>query len=80
MPVPSQDKLGGLRQWDDGGRGTNSLGGVTSRWIVGASAYVIFPCTIRSRRWSAIMEEVDKGCSEFCIIVSTVTRTAAMVG
>jgi len=37
---------------------------------------VIFPCTIKSRRWQAIMEEVDKGCSEFYVTVGTVIRTA----
>jgi len=46
---------------------------------VHASASVIFHCTIRSRRWRAIMEEVDKGCSEFCITVGTVTRTASIL-
>ena len=29
-------------------------------------------CTIKSRRWRAIMREVDKGCSEFCVTLSTV--------
>jgi len=24
-------------------------------------ASVVFPCTVKSRRWQAIMEEVDKG-------------------
>jgi len=33
---------------------------------------VIFPCTIKSRRWQAIREEADKGCSEFCVTVGTV--------
>jgi len=42
-----------------------SLDGVASRWIVSASGSVLLPCTINSRRWQAIMEEVDKGCSEF---------------
>ena len=67
VPVPSRGKLGGLRQkgqWrDDGaGEGTHSPDGVASRRIVGTYASVIFPCTIKSRRWRAIMEEVDKGC------------------
>ena len=39
----------------------------------------IFPCTIKSRRWQAVMEEVDKGCSGFCLIVGTVTRTASIL-
>ena len=52
--------------------GALSLDGVASRWIVNASASVIFPCTTKSRRWQAVMEEVDKGCSEFCITVGTV--------
>ena len=48
---------------DDGGGGTDSLDGVSSRRIVGASASVIFPCTIKSRRWRAVMEAVAKGCT-----------------
>jgi len=52
---------------DDGGGGTDSPDWVASRWIICASAAVIFPCTIKSRRWRAVMEEVDKGCSEFCV-------------
>jgi len=46
---------------------------------VGASASVIFPCSIKCRRWQAVMKEVDKGCSEFCITVGTVTRTASIL-
>ena len=53
----------------DGGGGTGSPDGVSSRRIVGASASVIFPCSIKSRRWRAIMEEVDEGRSEFCVTV-----------
>ena len=88
MPVPSQDKLGGLHdkkghsawKWrDDGDGGTDSPDGVASRWIVSASASVIFPCTMKSRRWRAVMEEVDKGCREFCITVGTVIRTAGLL-
>jgi len=52
--------------------GALSLDGVAFRWIVNASASVIFPCTTKSGRWQAVMEEVDKGCSEFCITVGTV--------
>ena len=55
----------GVKLGDDGGGGTDSLDGVASRWIVGASASVIFPCTIQSRRWRAVMEEVDKGRSNY---------------
>jgi len=47
--------------------------GVASRRIVSASASVVFP-----RRQQAVMEEVDKGCSEFCITAGTVTRTAGI--
>jgi len=64
-----------VKMGDDGGWGTDSPDGVASRRIVGASASVIFPCTIKSRRWQAVMEEVDKGCSEVCVTVGTVTRT-----
>jgi len=52
---PSQDKLGEVRQeghqeykwWDDRAGGTDSPDGVASSWIVGASASVIFPCSIK---------------------------------
>jgi len=58
VPVPSQGKLGGLRQeqhlaqkWgDDGGGSLISLDGLAPSWIVGVYASVIFPCTIKSRR------------------------------
>ena len=65
----------------DGGGGTDSPDGVASRRIVGASASVIFifPCTIKSRRLRAIMEEVDKGCSMLCLTVGTVIRTAGIL-
>ena len=53
--------------------GTDSPDGVPSRQNVGASASVIFPCFIKSRRWQSTVEEADKGCSEFCVTVGTVT-------
>ena len=53
------------------------MGGV--RQIVGASASVIFPCSTKSRRWRAIMEEVDKGCIEFCVTAGTATRSAGIL-
>jgi len=56
--------------------GTDSPDGVPSRQNVGASASVIFPCFIKSRRWQSTMEEADKGCSEFCVTVGTVTILA----
>ena len=71
VPVPSQG--------DDVGGGTSSQDGVASRRVVGVSASVIFSCTIKSRRWQAMMEEVDKGCSEFCITAGTVTRTVGIL-
>jgi len=43
------------------------------------SASVIFPCTIKSRRRQAIMEDVDKGRSEFCVTAGTATRTASIL-
>ena len=43
------------------------------------SAFVIFPCTILSRRWRAVMEEVDEGCSKLCITVGNATRTASIL-
>ena len=64
---------------DDGGGETDSLDGVAFRRIGGASASVIFHCTIKSRRWQAVIEEVDKECSDFCITVDTVTRTAGIL-
>jgi len=86
VPAPNEDKQEGCGRkgiwckWgDDGSGGTDSPDGVASRWIVSASAPVIFPCIIKSRRWRAVMEEVDKGCSEFCITVGTVTRTAGIL-
>ena len=70
-----------IKMGNDGGGGTDSPDKVASRQIVGfcASASVIFPCTIKSRRWQAVMEEVDKGCSEFCVTVGTVIRTAGIL-
>ena len=58
MPVPSQDKFGGLQQeghpaykWGDDGCGSAiSPDGVVPSWIVSVPASVIFPCTIKSRR------------------------------
>jgi len=44
-----------------------------------ASASVIFPCSTKSRSWRAVMEEVDKGGSEFCVTVGTATRTAGIL-
>jgi len=84
VPVPSQDTLADLRQkvhsaWGMMGGGTDSPDGVASRWIVHASVSVVFPCTIKSRRWRALMQEVDKGCSGFCITVGTVTRTVGIL-
>ena len=63
----------------DGGGGTDIPDGVAFRRIVGASACLIFPCTMKSRKRQAVMEVVDKGCSEFCATVSTVTRTACIL-
>jgi len=48
---------------DDGGGGTDSPDWVASSRIVGASASVIFGCAIKSRKWRAVMKEVDKGYS-----------------
>jgi len=42
------------------------------RRCVGAPASVIFPCTIKSRSWQAVMDEVDKGRAEFCVTAATV--------
>ena len=64
---------------DDEGGGTDSPDGVASRWTVRASASIIFPCYIKSRRWQSVMEEVDKGCSEPFVSVGTVTRTAGIL-
>jgi len=33
---------------------------------------LFIPCIVR---WRTVVDEVDKGCSEFCITVGTVTRT-----
>ena len=40
---------------------------------------VIFHCTIKSRRWQAVMKEVDKGCSKFFVTVGTLTRTVGIL-
>jgi len=79
VPVPCQGKLGGLWQTGQLAWVTDSPDGMASRRIVGASASVIFPCTIKSRRWQAVVKQVDKGCCEFCVTVGTVTRTAGIL-
>jgi len=66
----------GIKTGDGGVGGTNRPDVMASRQIVGASGPVIFPCSIKSRRWRAVMEEVDKGCSVFCVTVGSVIRTA----
>ena len=63
---------------DGGSGGTDSPDGVASRQFVGASASVIFPCTIKSKSWQAVTEEVDKGCSKFCVTVGVATSTAGV--
>ena len=60
-------------------RAPDSPDGVASRRTVGASVSAIFPCTIKSRTWRAVVEEVDKGCSELCVTVGTATRTAGIL-
>ena len=67
-----QERAVGIKMGDDGCGGTDSPDGVVSSGIVGASASVMFPCNIESRRWRAVMEDVDKGCSEFCVTVGTI--------
>jgi len=53
MPVPIQDKVGGLQQvwhkkWgNDGGGSLISLVGVAPIRMVGVSASVIFACTMK---------------------------------
>jgi len=63
----------------DGGGGTDIQDEVASRRIVSASASVVFPCIIKSRRRCAVIEEVDKGCYKFCITIGTATRTAGIL-
>jgi len=57
VPVPNQDKLGGLWQeghpaykWEDDGGLLINPSGVATIQMVSVSASVIFPCTIKSRR------------------------------
>ena len=69
----------GVKMGDDGGEGTDRPDGVASRRIGSVSASVIFHCSIKCRRWSAVMKEVNKGCSKFCVTVVTVTRTAGIL-
>jgi len=52
---------------------------VASGWVVCVPASVIFPRTIKSIRWRAVIEEVHKGRSEFCVTVGTATRTAGIL-
>jgi len=70
------EKAFSIKTGGDSGMGTDSPDGVAHRQIVGASASVLFTCTIKSRRWREEMDEVNKGCSEFCVTVGIVTRTA----
>jgi len=83
VPVPREGcnrKGTRCKKWEgNGGGGTNSPHGVAFRWFVGASASVVFPCTVESRRWRAIMEEVDEGCREFWVTIGTITRTAGIL-
>jgi len=44
-------RASGVKMGDDGGGAPIVRMGVASRWIAGASASVIFPWTIKSRRW-----------------------------
>ena len=53
----------GVKMGGDGGGSTDGPSGVESGRIVSASAFVIFVCTIKSRRWQAVMEEASTGCS-----------------
>ena len=46
-------RASGVKMGDDGGGAPIVRMGVASRWIAGASASVIFPWTIKSRRWRA---------------------------
>ena len=59
--------------------GMMEVGAPIVQRIVGASASIMFPCTIKSRRWRAIMQEVDKECSEFYVTVGTATRTSGIL-
>ena len=72
------EKAFSIKTGGDSGMGTDSPDGVAHRQIVGASASVLFTCTIKSRRWREEMDEVNKGCSEFCVTVGIVTRTAGI--
>jgi len=63
----------GIKTGDDGDGGTNSPDRVASRRTVGVS--VIFPCTLKSRKWRAITELLNKGCSEFYETVENCQHT-----
>jgi len=87
VPVPSQDKLGGLRQeghpvqklGDDGGGSLVSPDGVTPSWIVGVSVSDISACTITSRRRFLLApahlgksgKRAINGCLCECVLQST---------
>jgi len=64
VPVPSQDKVVGLRQeghlhkngeGDDGGGSLIGPDGVAASWMVSVSASVIFLCSTKSRRSSFLL-------------------------
>ena len=70
----------------NGGWCIYSPDGMASRWIAGVSASFI-PWWIfstlslhhKSRRWRAKIEDVDEGCSKFCVTVGSATVTAGIL-
>ena len=55
----------GVKMGDDGGGSLISPDGMVLVWMVGVSAFVVFACTIKSRRfffWHQLMQVVpEKG-------------------
>jgi len=74
VPVPSQDRLGGLRQeghpesklGEEGGGSLISTDGVAPIRIVSVSACVIFHCTIKSRRRFLLAQTDNLGKRAIC--------------
>ena len=81
-----KDKLGGLRQKGHStNKGGDDGGGaliVRMGWRpdgLSVRLPLLSSTTTKCRRWRAVMEEVNKWCSEFCISVGAATRTAGIL-
>ena len=75
----ASEKAFGIKMGDNGGGGTDSPDGVLVQVDCQCICLCYLVCPIKSRSWRAVMEEVDKGRSKFCVTVGTVTRTAGIL-